>query len=118
MMKAVVLDELGNLASLNYKEVDVPSPEEGEVVVKLRAAAVNRRELMIAKGQYQGARAPIILGSDGAGEVYSLGNLVKSFSVGDQVIINPGLNWGKDNNKKILIFLFWECLKMVLMLNT
>lgn len=28
MMKAVVLDELGNLASLNYKEVDVPSPEE------------------------------------------------------------------------------------------
>ncbi|WP_218569965.1 quinone oxidoreductase family protein [Enterococcus durans] len=104
MMKAVVLDELGNLASLNYKEVDVPSPEEGEVVVKLRAAAVNRRELMIAKGQYQGARAPIILGSDGAGEVYSLGNLVKSFSVGDQVIINPGLNWGKDNNKKNVDF--------------
>ncbi|WP_142427494.1 quinone oxidoreductase family protein [Enterococcus durans] len=103
-MKAVVLDELGNLASLNYKEVDVPSPEEGEVVVKLRAAAVNRRELMIAKGQYQGARAPIILGSDGAGEVYSLGNLVKSFSVGDQVIINPGLNWGKDNNKKNVDF--------------
>lgn len=104
MMKAVVLDELGNLASLNYKEVDVPSPEEGEVVVKLRAAAVNRRELMIAKGQYQGARAPIILGSDGDGEVYSLGNLVKSFSVGDQVIINPGLNWGKDNNKKNVDF--------------
>ncbi|MFS0925594.1 zinc-binding alcohol dehydrogenase family protein [Enterococcus durans] len=104
MMKAVVLDELGNLASLNYKEVDVPSPEVGEVVVKLRAAAVNRRELMIAKGQYQGARAPIILGSDGAGEVYSLGNLVKSFSVGDQVIINPGLNWGKDNNKKNVDF--------------
>ncbi|STP29819.1 NAD(P)H quinone oxidoreductase [Enterococcus durans] len=104
MMKAVVLDELGNLASLNYKEVGVPSPEEGEVVVKLRAAAVNRRELMIAKGQYQGARAPIILGSDGAGEVYSLGNLVKSFSVGDQVIINPGLNWGKDNNKKNVDF--------------
>ncbi|TVS98659.1 zinc-binding dehydrogenase [Enterococcus durans] len=103
-MKAVVLDELGNLASLNYKEVDVPSPEVGEVVVKLRAAAVNRRELMIAKGQYQGARAPIILGSDGAGEVYSLGNLVKSFSVGDQVIINPGLNWGKDNNKKNVDF--------------
>lgn len=104
MMKAVVLDELGNPASLIYKEVDVPSPEEGEVVVKLRAAAVNRRELMIAKGQYQGARAPIILGSDGAGEVYSLGNLVKSFSVGNQVIINPGLNWGKDNNKKNVDF--------------
>lgn len=104
MMKAVVLDELGNLASLNYKEVDVPSPEEGEVVVKLRAAAVNRRELMIAKGQYQGARAPIILGSDGAGEVYSLGNPVRNFSVGDQVIINPGLNWGDDSNKKNVDF--------------
>ncbi|WP_206600244.1 quinone oxidoreductase family protein [Enterococcus gallinarum] len=104
MMKAMVLNELGNPASLTYKEVDIPSPTEGEVVVKLKAAAVNRRELMIIKDQYPGAIAPIILGSDGAGEVYSLGNPVKNFSVGDQVIINPGLNWGKDNNKKNVDF--------------
>lgn len=117
MMKAMVLNELGNPAGLIYEEVDTPSPKEGEVVVKLKAAAVNRRELMIVTAQYPEAIASIILGCDGVGEVYSLGNPVKNFSVGDRVIINPCLNWGDDSNKKMLIFLFWECLKMGLMLS-
>jgi NADPH:quinone reductase-like Zn-dependent oxidoreductase len=66
---------------------DLPDPRagEGQLVVRLRAAALNHRDVWITKGQYPGIRPGVILGSDGAGEVD-----------GQAVIINPNVNWGDD----------------------
>ena len=71
-MKAVVLHELEGPESLRYEDVEDPEPGSGEVVVRLRNAALNRRDVFVTQGMYPGAKPdalPIILGSDGSGEV-------------------------------------------------
>lgn len=99
-MKAIILRELGGPNQLKAEEVETPEPASGEVVVRLRAAALNRRDVYITYGQYPGIKLPAIPGSDGAGEVVAIGDEVESVAPGDEVIINPGLNWGDDINKK------------------
>jgi len=66
---------------------DIPpaSPGEGEVMVSLRAAALNKRDYWITKGKYPGLSFPLVPGSDGAGLLD-----------GREVVINPGLDWGSD----------------------
>ena len=64
-MKALVLRQLKT--PLELAELPAPNPADGEVVVRLKAAALNRRDFWIAQGLYPGIRLPVILGSDGAG---------------------------------------------------
>lgn len=97
-MKAIVLNNIEDNYRLAVEEVPTPVAGEGDVVVKLKAAALNRRDVMIASGSYPGTEVPKIIGSDGAGEVVAVGDGVADVSVGDEIIINPGLNWG-DNPK-------------------
>ncbi|GGP10727.1 quinone oxidoreductase family protein [Oceanobacillus neutriphilus] len=99
-MKAMMLREIGETSQLKLEEVETPKPDSGEVVIKLKAAALNRRDLMVLHGQYPGIKLPAIPGSDGAGEIVAVGNEINNISTGDKVIINPGLNWGNDMNKK------------------
>lgn len=77
---------------LKIGEVKDPVAGEGEVVVALRTAGLNRRDLYIPnrRGDEVGA---LVLGSDGAGVVDSVGGGVTNFKVGDEVIINPALRW-------------------------
>jgi NADPH:quinone reductase-like Zn-dependent oxidoreductase len=96
-MKAVVLEELNQ--KLVVKEVATPEIESHEALVRVRAAAYNHRDLWIQKGQYAGIRYPIILGSDGCGEVDKVGADVSKDWIGKEVIINPSLNWG--NNPRV-----------------
>ena len=77
---------------LKIGEVNEPVASEGEVVVKLRTAGLNRRDLYIPNRRGDEADA-LVLGSDGAGVVESIGDGVTDFSVGDEVIINPALRW-------------------------
>ncbi|MCP3929436.1 MAG: zinc-binding dehydrogenase [Bacteroidetes bacterium] len=80
-MKALILT--GKNQPLLYKEVPNPFPTKGEVVVSLKAAALNHRDVWISKGLYPGIKYPAILGSDGAG-----------FLEDKKVIINPSIQWG------------------------
>lgn len=80
-MKALILSEKD--APLRYGDAPMPEPTEGEVLVQLHAAALNRRDWWITQGQYPGIVYPIILGSDGAG-----------VAEGREVILNPAINWG------------------------
>jgi NADPH:quinone reductase-like Zn-dependent oxidoreductase len=66
----------------------------GEAVVRLRAAALNHRDVWIKLGQYAGLKFPCIPGSDGAGVVESIGTGVDAAWLGREVIICPGLDWG------------------------
>lgn len=95
-MHAVILRDLGGPEQLRYEAVPDPQPGPGEVVVHLKAAALNHRDVWIRKGLYAGLKLPIILGSDGAGEVTAIGAGVDQSLIGKAVVINPGLDWGDD----------------------
>jgi NADPH:quinone reductase-like Zn-dependent oxidoreductase len=95
-MKAILLRELGGPERLALEQVSDPEPGPGEAVVALRAAALNHRDAWIRKGLYAGISLPIILGSDGAGEVAAVGDGVDRAWLGRHVVINPSLAWGAD----------------------
>ena len=71
-------------------------PREDQAVVRLRAAALNHRDVWIRKGQYAGLRFPIVLGSDGVGTVAK----GPAEWVGKDVIVNPALDWGDRETAK------------------
>lgn len=91
-MKALVLREIKK--PLVLEDRACLSPNADELVVDLRAAALNRRDYWITQGMYPGIRTPIVLGSDGAGVVSSVGSEGEASWVGREVIINPGFEWG------------------------
>jgi NADPH:quinone reductase-like Zn-dependent oxidoreductase len=93
-MKAIVLHELGAAENLKLEEVPDPQPGAGEAVVRLKAAALNHRDVFIWQKLYPNIKLPAILGSDGAGVVASVGEGVDQFWVGKEVVIEPGLDWG------------------------
>ena len=80
-MRAVVLMERGGAPEV--REWPEPTPAEGEVKVRILAAALNHRDVWITRGAYPGVAPPVVLGSDGVGEVD-----------GARVLINPALHWG------------------------
>jgi len=96
-MDAVVLRELGGPERLVLEQVPDPTPGPGQVLVRLRAAALNHRDAWIRKGLYAGITLPIVLGSDGAGEVVAAGDGVDRTLIGSDVVINPSLDWGTDD---------------------
>src|ERR1017187_1664748 len=95
-MKAFVLHQTGDPRNVQLEDVADPMPGQGEVVVRLLAAALNHRDVYIAQGQYAGLKFPIIPGADGVGEIAAIGTGVEGWYIGDAVIINPSLDWGDD----------------------
>ena len=79
---------------LQIKETTQPSPSEGQVLVRIKAAALNRRDQWIRQGMYPGIQFETILGSDGAGVVEAVGAGVDESWIGKEVILNPNMNWG------------------------
>jgi NADPH:quinone reductase-like Zn-dependent oxidoreductase len=94
-VKALVLNEVKR--PLDFEDRLSLVAEEGEVIVRLRAAALNRRDYWITQGLYPGIQCPVILGSDGAGIVTTMSDGSDSAWQGREVIINPGYSWG-DNS--------------------
>lgn len=80
------------------REIATPQPAPGEVLIKLRAAALNHRDVWIQKGQYAGIKLPCTLGADGSGEITALGAGVDGWQVGQEVIIYPGVAWGNQQH--------------------
>ncbi|MDB5115432.1 MAG: adhT 1 [Mucilaginibacter sp.] len=92
-MKAIVLEAPDK--PLARKEVEKPTLAPGEVLVKIKAAALNRRDYWITIGKYASLQYPTILGSDGAGIVAEVGSADDEHWIGKEVIINPSNNWGE-----------------------
>jgi len=95
-VRAVILREPGDPANLRLEDWPAPLPGSGEVVVRVRAAAINHRDVWIRRGQYAGIRLPAILGSDASGEVTAVGDDVSKSWIGREVVIDPSLGWGPD----------------------
>lgn len=84
-MKAVRLHEIGGPQNLVVDDVAQPQPQAGETLVRIRAGALNHREVFITQGLYPNITLPCILGADGAGE-----------ADGKAVVIDPTIGWGTD----------------------
>jgi zinc-binding alcohol dehydrogenase/oxidoreductase len=95
-VKAIVVHGVGEPDALRVEDAPDPQAGPGQVVVRLRAAALNHRDLYICRGQYAGLRFPIIIGSDGTGEVAAAGPGVTGVAAGAPVVIFPTLDWGDD----------------------
>lgn len=92
-MKRWVFHQFGN-ENLRFEDTDADSPGRGEVLVRLRAASLNYRDLLILKGLYN-PRLPLpqVPVSDGAGEVLAVSEGVTDFAPGDRVITHPVVGW-------------------------
>jgi len=72
-------------------ERDMPTPGPGEVLVRVKAASLNYRDLALAQNPRQ--KRPYVPVSDGAGEIVALGEGATRFAAGDRVAANFFLNW-------------------------
>jgi NADPH:quinone reductase-like Zn-dependent oxidoreductase len=96
-MKALTLVAAGGLQHLRVQELPEPTIQSADqVLVQIRAAALNRLDLLVAEG-LPGVtyRFPHILGSDGAGVVREVGSAVQQLRPGDRVMVNPTLSCGR-----------------------
>jgi NADPH:quinone reductase-like Zn-dependent oxidoreductase len=93
-VKCYELQGPDGFASLALVDKPVPSPGAGEVLVRLKAATLNYRDLLTVKGGY-GSRQkfPLVPVSDGAGLVEAVGAGVRAFAPGDRVIGSFFENW-------------------------
>ena len=96
-MKAAYIESHGDAAVLHYGDRPDPTPGPGDVVVQVKASALNRLDIFTRQGQRGLEREfppPLILGGDTAGEIVAVGAAVSTLSVGDRVVVNPRLVCG------------------------
>ncbi|MCF3107820.1 NADP-dependent oxidoreductase [Niabella sp. CC-SYL272] len=91
-MKAIVLEHFGSIDNLQFKELPVPQPQAGEILVKVGFAAVNPYDQKVIEvyGKEVGVQLPVIPGSELSGIVEATGEGVTGFQPGDAVCGNLG----------------------------
>src|SRR5882762_6247965 len=87
-MKAVRIHEFGGPEVLRYEDMPEPKPRKDQVLVRVRACAMNHLDIWVRKG-LPGVNLPHILGSDIAGEVVEVGEYVTGLKPGQRVLIAP-----------------------------
>ncbi len=92
-MKAILFEKHGGPEVLRYTEVAEPKLGHGEVLIRVRACALNHLDLWVRNG-LPGVQIPLphIPGSDIAGEVAKVGEGVTRAKVGQKVVLAPGLS--------------------------
>jgi NADPH:quinone reductase-like Zn-dependent oxidoreductase len=89
-MKAVVFERHGDSEVLEYREMPLPEIGPDEVLVRVRACGLNHLDLFVRRGNLpHPVPIPHIPGSEVAGEVERVGNLVTSVKAGDRVAVAP-----------------------------
>lgn len=105
-MKCAVLQSVKGIETLRVVEQDVPQPGPGEALVRLHAATLNFRDIIMAKGLIPGiAKEPELVPlSCAAGEVVSTGSDVTRVKAGDRVMPIFALGWlsGPQNSMEML----------------
>lgn len=87
-MKAVRIHEFGGPDVLRYEDVPDPQPRKDQVLVRVKACAMNHLDIWVRKG-LPSVKLPHILGSDVAGEIGEIGEYVTGFKVGQRVLLAP-----------------------------
>lgn len=103
MVRAVRFDGYGDVDVLRVEEVDAPTPGPGQVLVRVRAAAINPGEAAIREGvlhERSPATFPSGQGSDLAGVVEDVGAGVDRFRPGDEVL---GYSYGRNSHAELVV---------------
>jgi NADPH:quinone reductase-like Zn-dependent oxidoreductase len=87
-MKAIRIHQFGGPEVLQYEDIPDPEPRKDQILVRVRACAMNHLDLWVRKG-LPGVKLPHILGSDIAGEVAATGEYITDFKGGQRVLIAP-----------------------------
>ena len=86
-MKAIVCNQFGLPDTLEYLDITAPEPEEGEILISVKACSVNFPDTLIIQGKYQfKPEFPFSPGSDVAGIVENVGKNVTHLKAGDEVV--------------------------------
>ena len=86
-MKAIRVHEFGGTEKLVLDEIEKPSPQPDEVLIKVKAAGVNYADTMMREGNYLVKPAlPVILGFEAVGEIEETGANINGFKVGQRVL--------------------------------
>ncbi|MBT3879815.1 MAG: zinc-binding dehydrogenase [Candidatus Scalindua sp.] len=95
-MKATVFKEHGSVDNLVYTDFAEPEISPSEVLVKVKACGINHLDIWVREG-IPGISIPLphILGCEIAGEIAGVGNTVKNLSIGQRVLVSPGISCGK-----------------------
>ena len=88
-MKAVRIHQFGGPEVLIYEEIPEPNLRKDQVLVRVKACALNHLDLWVRQSQLPGVQLPHILGSDVAGEIVEIGEYVNGFTVGQRVLLAP-----------------------------
>lgn len=96
-MKALYFKEHGELDVIQYGEVRDSTPGPGEVLLRVRACAINHLDVWVRRG-WPGLKLemPHWCGADVAGEIMELGKGVSGWQVGQRVVVDPGINTMED----------------------
>ncbi len=96
LMKAAYFEAHGGLEKIKFGHILRPSPGPGEVLVRVKACALNHLDIWTRQGM-PGVKIPLphILGCDIAGEVEKIGHGVRGISAGQKVVVAPGTSCGR-----------------------
>lgn len=96
-MKALYFEEHGDLEVIRYGDVADPKPGVGEVLLRVRACAINHLDIFVRRGWPSlKLEMPHWCGADVAGEISKLGDGVSGWEVGARVVVDPGINTLED----------------------
>lgn len=95
-MKAVRFHEHGGPGVLRYEEAPDPTPRPTEILLRVKAVALNHLDVWLRKG-LPGMKIPLpkIGGCDIAGEVVSVGTFCSRIAVGQRILVSPGISCGQ-----------------------
>lgn len=94
-MKAARIHEHGGVDAIHVDDVEEPLAGADEVVVEVRASALNHLDIWVRTSERFQLPMPHIIGSDAAGVVRRVGEQVRGVEVGQEVIVNPALSCGR-----------------------
>ena len=98
-MKAVRIHKFGGPEVMQVEDVPTPSPQAGQILVRLAAAGLNYIDVYHRTGTYPVASLPAVIGMEGAGEVLAVGPGVTEFKPGDRVAYaNPIGAYAEERN--------------------
>jgi NADPH2:quinone reductase len=103
-MKAIRIHTHGGPEVLQIDDIPVPQPKSDEVLIRIKAAALNHLDIWVRKG-IPGLSLPLIMGSDGAGVIETIGDkvsLTEKFAIGDEVFLVPFRTSGSDETREEL----------------
>ncbi len=93
-MRAVVLRTPGPEPGIEVEEIETPSPDQGEVLVRLAWASLNHLDLWVRMG-LPGGKYPHVCGADGSGTVAATGDDVTDLQAGTHVLLDPTIACGR-----------------------